>query len=387
MSIAEKLPCRWQIVVPRNPRFAIAAMFFISGVVSGDWVACIPQIQQKLELSNGALAFALLGMPIGLLLVTPLIGWLIARVGSCLITKIAALTYCLALPLPVLAPQLPVLAIALVLFGAINGAVNLAMNAQGVAIEQRYRRPFMSSFHGMASVGGLVGVAIGGILVHLKVPLLLHLLCAALLLGMMALFTSRRLLPSAVVPVSHKLIFVPKRSLIGLGIVAFCSMLGEGAMANWSSVYLNQAHQDEPGLAVYGYVAFSLAMACGRFTGDRVAQHFVPAKIVGFSGTLAAIGLILFLAFPQQLAIATIGAACVGIGLSSIVPLVFSAAACTPGLAPSISLAAVTTTGSFGSFGSPLIGLASNSLALGMSLVVVSSATIALLAPIVFRSK
>ncbi|NEQ19143.1 MAG: MFS transporter [Microcoleus sp. SIO2G3] len=391
MSINKGLPRQpRQTAVPRTARLAVAAMFFVSGAVLSNWVTCIPEIQQKLGLSHGALGVALLGMPIGLLLATPITGWLIARVGSGPITKIAALAYCLALPLPALAPKLLLLAIALVVFGATNGAMSVAINAQGLAVEQGYSQPLMSSFHGMFSVGGLVGAAAGSVVVSLGVAPVPHLLGAALLLGMIAILASRRLLLSSAVTVSQGPVFaLPNRSLVGLGIVAFCSLLGEGAMADWSAVYFRQVLETGPGLAAGGYAVFSLAMACGRFMGDRNTQYFGPVRMVRFSGTLAAIGLMLSLVVFQPI-VAIIGFAFVGIGLSSIIPLVFSAAGRTPGIVPSVALAAVATTGYFGFlFGPPLIGFAAELLTLrgALGLVVVSSSTIAVLAQTVARSK
>ena len=379
---------QWQTILPRTARCAIATMFFVNGAVFGNWVACIPEIQQQLGLNNSELGVALPGIGVGLLLVTPIARWLIARVGSRPIAKIAALLCCLALPLPALAPNLPLLAIALVVFGAINGVMSLAMNAQGLAVERRYRRSFMSSFHGIASIGTLVGAATGGWITSLGVPPLLHLLGAALLLGMVASRSSRRLLPSVVTASQVPVFALPERSLIGLGIIAFCCLLGEGAMANWSAIYLRQVFEAGPGLAANGYVVFSLAMACGRLTGDRVAEHFGSARMVCFSGTLAAIGLMSALVASQPM-VAIIGFACVGIGLSSIIPLVFSAAERTPGMAPGVALAAVTTTGYFGLlFGPFAIGFAADLINLrgALGLVVVSSAIIAVLAPRVVRS-
>ncbi|MDV2997334.1 MAG: Inner membrane protein YbjJ [Chroococcidiopsis sp. SAG 2025] len=385
-TLTSGLPRQRRQTRQTTTRFAIAAMFFINGAVSGNWAARIPDIQSQLGLSHSALGVVLASIAVGLSLATPITGWLIARVGSRSITKKAALAYCLALPLPALASNLLLLAIALLVFGAIGGVMSLAMNAQGLAIERRYGRPLMSSFHGISSVGTLIGAATGGIVTSVGVPTFPHLLGVALLLGIVANLSSRRLLSSGVVTANQApAIALPERSLIGLGIVAFCSILAEGAMANWSTIYLRQVLETEPGLAATGCVVFSLAMACGRFTGDRSALHFGSVKTVCFSGTLAAIGLTLSLIVSQP-KVAIIGFACVGIGLSSIVPLVFSAAERTPGLAPGVALAAVTTTGYFGLlFGPPAIGYAAELLTLrgALGLVVVSSITIAVLAPTV----
>ena len=377
------------MAVPRTARIAVAAVFFIVGAVFANWVTRIPAIQQKLELSNGALGVALLGPAVGAVLAMPTTGWLIARVGSRLVTKLMALAYCTSLPLLALAPNLPLLTIALVLFGALFGALDVAMNAQAIAIQQRYRRTIMSSFHGFYSLGGMAGAAVGGVVASLSVDPLAHLLGTALLLGTVALIASRQLLPSGDSSVSHGPMFVlPTRSLVNLGLVAFCCMLGEGAMADWSTIYLRQELEAEPGLAAAGYAVFSLAMAFCRFTGDWLTQRLGSVWIVRLGGTVAAIGLGLSLLIAHPV-VALIGFGCVGVGLSTIVPLVFSAAGHTPGTAPSVALAAVTTTGYLGFLiGPPLIGFVADLLTLRVALgiVVVASAVIAVLARTVHSS-
>jgi len=375
-------------------RLAVAAVFFVSGAGFANWVTRIPIVQQKLGLSNGALGVALLGTAVGALLAMPTTGWLVARVGSRSVTKLAVLAYCITLPLPTLAPNLPLLTIALAVFGAVYGILDVAMNAQAIAVEQRYRRPIMSSFHGLYSVGGIAGAAGGGLVASLGVNPIRHLVGAALLLGLVAVVASRRLLPTdvdIVTPVPA--LVVPKRSLVKLGIVAFCVMLSEGAMADWSAVYLHGTLKMRPGLAAAGYAIFSLAMAVGRLNGDRLTQVLGPVGMVRLGGTMAATGLGLSLLIAQPTA-ALIGFACVGVGLSSLVPIVFSAAGNTPGIAPGVALAAVTTTG-YGGFlcGPPLIGFAADvlSLRIALGIVVIMCAMSAVLAqtvtPPVVRNK
>jgi len=170
-----------QKAVPRAARLAVAAVFFVCGAGFANWVARIPVVQQQLGLTNGALGVALLGTAVGALLAMPTTGWVVARVGSRPVTKLMALAYCMALPLPALAPNLPLLTSALVVFGAVYGALDVAMNAQAIAVERCYRRPIMSSFHGLYSVGGIVGAVGGGVVTSLGVTPVPHLLgCRAL---------------------------------------------------------------------------------------------------------------------------------------------------------------------------------------------------------------
>lgn len=378
-----------QTLVPRSARLAVAVVFFVSGAGIANWVARIPAIQQKLGLSNSALGVALLGTAVGSLLAMPTTGWLIARVGSRPVTKLAALAYCMALPLPTLAPNLPLLTSALMVVGALFGALDVAMNAQAIAVEQRYRLPIMSSFHGLYSVGGMVGAACGGLVASLGVHPKPHLLGTALLLEMLVVLASRRLLPTDVESVTTGPTFaLPTRSLLNLGILAFCILLSEGAMADWSAVYLRQTLGTGPGLAASGYAVFSLAMAVCRLTGDRLTQHLGPVWMVRFGGTIAATGMGLSLVIAQPFA-TLIGFASVGVGLSCLVPIVFSAAGRTPGTTPGLALAAVTTTGYCGLLcGPPLIGFVADflNLRVALGIVVVMSAMSAVLARTVARA-
>ncbi len=378
-----------QTLVPRSARLAVAVVFFVSGAGIANWVARIPAIQQKLGLSNSALGVALLGTAVGSLLAMPTTGWLIARVGSRPVTKLAALAYCMALPLPTLAPNLPLLTSALMVVGALFGALDVAMNAQAIAVEQRYRLPIMSSFHGLYSVGGMVGAACGGLVASLGVHPKAHLLGTALLLEMLVVLASRRLLPTDVESVTTGPTFaLPTRSLLNLGILAFCILLSEGAMADWSAVYLRQTLGTGPGLAASGYAVFSLAMAVCRLTGDRLTQHLGPVWMVRFGGTIAATGMGLSLVIAQPFA-TLIGFASVGVGLSCLVPIVFSAAGRTPGTTPGLALAAVTTTGYCGLLcGPPLIGFVADflNLRVALGIVVVMSAMSAVLARTVARA-
>lgn len=360
-----------QIGLPKAARLAVAVVFFIGGAGIANWAVRIPAIQQKLNLSNSDLGLALLGIAVGAILAMLTAGWLIARVGSRLVAKLAVLAYCFTLPLPTLALNLPLLIIALLLVGIAFGTLDVAMNAQAIAIEQRYHRPIMSSFHGLYSVGGMTGV-VGGLLASLGVDPTIHLCGTALLLGIVAVLVSPQLLSTNTegVPTVPRFI-LPPWSLVSLGIIAFCIMLSEGAMTDWSAVYLHGTLKTGPGLAAAGYTVFSLAMAVCRFMGDRLTQRLGSVRMIRFGSTFAAAGLSLSLVIANPFT-ALIGFGCVGVGLSSLVPIVFSAAGRTPGIPPSLALAAVTTIGYGGLLcGPPLIGFVADFLNLRIALGIV----------------
>ncbi len=375
---------------PRPARLAVAAVFFINGAGLANWFVRIPDVKDKLGLSEGALGIALLGAAVGALLVMPLTGALVARMGSRPVVRITALFYCLTLALPPLAPSLPSLMLALVALGAGNGALDVAMNAQAVAVERDYRRPIMSSFHALWSIGGLVGASVGGALASRSIGTDVHLIWVAAVLGVSAVVASGRLLPAGADSGSRGPAFArPTRALAGLGVISFCVLLGEGAMHDWSAVYLRGTLETGPGLAAAGYAAFSLAMAAGRLAGDRLEQALGPVFLVRLGGAVAAGGLGAALAIGHPAA-AIVGLACAGAGFSIVFPMALSAAGSTPGMAPGAALAALTTVGYSGFLvGPPMIGFLAEAVGLGGALYVVVglSATIAVLAGAVAKGE
>ncbi|MFB2983955.1 MFS transporter [Microseira sp. BLCC-F43] len=391
MSISQDLlDEQIQKEVPSAARLAVAALFYIQGAVFANWVARIPTVQQKLELSDGELGRVLLGMAIGAVVTMPATGWLLARFDSRLVTTTAVLGYCMVLLLLALAPNEPLLEVSLLLFGAFNGATDVSINAQGIDVEKRYGRPIMSSFHGMFSVGGMSCAAGSGLLAYLGVDPVLHLLGTGLLLGIVGLAASNWLLSADIETDSHEepVFAIPTGALLGLGVVAFCGLLGEGAMADWSAIYLQNTINTGPGLAAAGYVVFSMTMAVGRFIGDWLTQHLGSVWMIRLGGIVASGGLALSLLITHPVT-ALIGFACVGMGLASIGPIVLSAAGITPGIAPGLALAAVTTAGYFGFLcGPPLIGFAADLIDLrgALGIIVILNAIVAVLAKTVLRA-
>jgi MFS family permease len=321
------------------------------------------------------------------LVATTASGWVIARVGSRRATRVSVLALCAALPLPGLAPDLPLLVLALILLGASNGILDVAMNTQAVAVEQRYRRPIMATFHGVFSLGGLASSALAVAIVGIGVGTVAHLVTAGVVLGGAAFVASRRLLADeGAQSDSHGPVFArPSGPLIALGVVAFCVLLGEGSMADWSAVYLRNSLETSAGYAAAGYAVFSATMTLGRLMGDRLTARFGPAALVRAGGSVVALGLGLALIVGRPAA-ALIGFACVGAGLSCIFPIVLSAAGRARGVASGAALAAVTAVGYSGFLaGPPVIGFAAQltSLRLALGIVAVLGATIAMLAPVV----
>lgn len=372
-------------------RAAIASLFFVHGGVLGSWVVHIPTVQERLALGEGTLGLALLGTSAGAILAMPLAGGWTERVGSRRVAGLASLGYCLFLPVLLVLPGPLLLAGGLLALGASGGCQNVAMNAQAVALSERYRRPIMSSFHALFSIGGLVGSAGGGLLLRGGIDPEPHLVGAAAVLIALSAAAYPLLLPASVDVATPResderpFLRWPDRALWGLGLLAFLTLLAEGAMSDWSAVYMRRSLETSPATASTGYAAFSATMALGRLAGDRVAATVGRARVVRVGSAVAAAGLGAAVAVHHPRA-AVFGFAAAGLGLANVIPILFGAAG-RVGPDPSGSgIAAVTTTGYLGLLsGPPLIGFVSEAVGLSVGMGVVAGAigAIALLSYVV----
>jgi len=352
-----------KIVDARTARIAVTAIFFINGMLIANWFARIPDVKLALGLREGPLSIALLCSAVGALIAQPTAGVVIGRLGSRAVTTAMALFFCVAFILPGFATSLPMLMLALFFFGATNGALDVAMNAQAALVEHQYRRSIMNTFHAFWSVGGLLGAVVGGLAAARGLTVSTHFVLAAAI-GVIAMFVaSRRLISDRPVPGAaadaegHAPAFaLPTKALIPMGIVALCALITEGAIGDWGAIYLREGLGSSAAVAAFGYSIFALLMAGGRFTGDWLTTHFGSGHIVRAGGGLVivGVGLVLVSAYPP---LAIIGYGFVGAGVSCIFPLILSAAARTPGVAPGVGIAAMSTAGYTGFLiGPPLIG-------------------------------
>jgi hypothetical protein len=258
------------------------------------------------------------------------------------------------------------------------------MNTHGVAVEQRYPAPILSSLHAAFSAGGLIGAATGSLAAGLGIDARAHLVAVAAA-GLAAVpAAGRALLPRSadVADEGAPLLVRPPRRLWALGAIGLCGLLAEGASGDWSAVYVKDALGAGAGVAGLAFAAFSLTMTAGRLAGDRLTSAWGPERLVRRGGLLGAAGLAAALLIAEPVA-AIAGFACLGAGLSGVVPTIFRAAGTTPGIAPGVALAAVSTAGYTGFLaGPPLIGglAQATSLPLALGLVAVLALVIAALA-------
>jgi MFS family permease len=370
---------------PNQARGAVAAVFFLNGLIFGSWAARIPAVRDRVGLSDGELGIALACAAIGSIVAMPIAGGRAARIGSRRATRVALGLMSLAVAVVALAPSLPALCALLLFLGAAMGSCDVTMNAHGVEVERRYERPILAGFHAAFSIGGLAGAALGALAAAADLDVRAHLALVGALAATVGLTWSRRFLGGDADAVGHaEPIFVrPPRQLLTLGGLAFACLLIEGASADWSAVYLRDELGTAAGIAALAFTAFSITMTVGRVVGDRLVGRFGPQAIVGAGGTLAAAGFGLGLAIAHPVA-AIVGFACLGAGMSGIVPIVFRAAGHVPGMTAGVGLAAVSSTGYLGFLvGPPTIGGIATLTGLPTALIVlVALATVvAALAP------
>ena len=356
----------------RRSRIATALLFLLYGTLIGTWTARIPAVKQDLDLSDGRLSIALVGLALGAVTGMQLSGRLVDRYGSRRVIIPAALVDgCFLLPVAV-APSLVTLTVALFVFGVVHGILNIAMNARAVEIERAAERPIMSSFHAVYSIGGFLGAVLGGVTASLGAsPLGTFAVVAVLGAGLAGwsrqwsgTVAETRDAPADAVRTAPG----PLSGVLLLGLLALCALVGEGAAADWSTVYLRESLDSTEGFAAAAFAAFFIAMTAGRLTGDRLAARFGPVRLVRGCGLLAATGLGAALLVSHPVA-GVIGFGCLGAGLSCVAPQVFSAAGHRNPHRPARAIARVASIGWLGFFAGPvLIGGAAEASSLPVAL-------------------
>jgi Arabinose efflux permease len=348
-------------------------IFLVSGIGMAAWAPMVPYAKARLGLDDAQLGLLLLAFGGGSMASMPFVGWLSHRFGNRRVIVASGWLLCLALPVLALAPNVAVLTAALLYFGVMLGAVDVAMNAHAVEVERRDGRVLMSGFHGLFSLGGLGGAAGMSALLALGLPLPLAALAVSALLAALVLYLRGGLLPNVDGTVAgHAPFRMPHGVVLLLGLLCFVSFMAEGSMLDWSAVFLRDFRGFAPSAAGIGYACFSVAMAFGRLTGDRLIQRIGSVWAVRAGAGLAATGFALAASVPWPGA-SLAGFVLVGLGASNIVPVMFSAAGRLPGASPAIAIAAVTMLGYAGLLSGPaLIGFISRLASLPLALAVVA---------------
>lgn len=338
----------------------------------------VPYARDRLGLNDANLGLLLLSLGAGAIVMMPIAGMLIARLGSRIVTACAVMIIAISLPLLLIISSVAPMAVTLFVFGSAIGAVDVAMNAHAIHAQNLTGRPIMSSFHGLFSVGGLLGSLGLGILIKFG----LNPVHAALSISVILILIALRQYPHLLTPPVERAAIerfsgIKKQknetprlkwlhaSVLFLGLMCFAAFLSEGAMLDWSAIFLRDIKGIAPDFAGAGYAAFSVAMAIMRLFGDGMVARFNARKVVIGGSLVASAGLMVAIFSPWVL-FTLFGFILVGIGASNIVPLFFSEGGSLPGISPTVSIPAITTIGYAGQLAGPaLLGFISFHFSLG----------------------
>ncbi len=387
----------------RRARLGVAVLFFINGAAFASWVSRIPALRAGMGLSDGTLGSVLFAMSCGVLLSFPFAGKGAQLLGARQLALLGGAVMLLMLPVPFMIGIVPSLVLVMLELGAMIGTMQVSMNVLSVDLQARTPRRIVSSLHGAWSAGGLVGAGLGGLAAHRGVPPFSHLCVAAGVLGALLVVAWALLrveLPARLVapPATPSMAFAPARGrldrvLVGLGLVCFCSFLTEGALADWSAVWLHERAGAAESVAALGYAVFAGAMMLMRLVGDRLLEAFGSTRmlrIVTALGTAALAGALLL----ARVDVAFVAFVVLGLGLATIVPSAYAAAgrhvasragAQDAEVATARAIALLSGFGYGGLLaGPPLIGWLAQATTLtwALGLLVVLVATIAVLVPL-----
>jgi MFS family permease len=341
-------------------RLAVAMIYFSMGLCFSSWASRIPDIKTTLLLSDAMFGSILFALPAGQFLMMPFSGKLVTRFGSAKVMAFSIPVYTICLIIIGLVQSGWQLAIILFLFGVFGNMCNISINTQGIAAERLYGRPIMASFHGGWSLAGFTGALIGLVMINLKLTPFWHFGLVIILVWIIVKisypFTIKSSTDRMTVPVRRRFFGKPDAVLLQLGLIGFCSMASEGAMFDWSGLYFKDVVNAPESLVILGYTTFMIMMAAGRFLADFLISKIGRKRLLQFSGVMISGGLFTAVLFPYLIA-STVAFMMVGLGVSSIVPTVYSAAGKHTKIPPGIALATVASVSFLGFLmGPPLIG-------------------------------
>ncbi len=356
-------------------RIAVSLFYFSMGLIFATWASRIPDIKTALHLNDAMFGTILFAMPVAQFLMMTFSGKLVTRFGSRKVVLFALPVYSICLTNIGLAGEGWQLAIALFSFGLAGNLCNISINTQGVTAERLYQRPIMASFHGGWSVAGFTGALIGLTMINLKIAPYWHFITVIIIVWTIIWFNHNYLIKGKPVvnpdAPRRKFFNKPDIALVQLGIIGFCSMASEGAMFDWSGIYFKDVIKVPSSLVILGYTSFMIMMASGRFLADFVTSKIGRKRLLQICGIMISTGLYTAVFFPYLIT-STIGFMLVGLGVSSIVPSVYSAAGRHTKVPPGIALATVSSVSFLGFLmGPPLIGYISQAAGLRYSFAVI----------------
>jgi len=344
---------------PIQSRVAVAVFFFISGFGFSSFASRIPTLQQQLMLNEAQLGTALFALPLGLICTLPLTRYLLNRYSSRYVLLLGSVAYNVFLCALGYANNMWQLMGIFWLFGSSRNLMNISVNAQSIGVQALFPKSIVTTFHGIWSISGFIGGAIGGWMIGHDISPTIHFAMVGLLCFFAMAIFYKHTIPNDVkrTPETKKRFFqMPDKMLIKLGIIAFGCMTCEGIMFDWSSIYFQKVVHVSKHFITLGYVAFMCAAAIARFSGDWVINKIGIQKVLQWCSVFTIVGFAIAIFFPYIIT-ATIGFICVGIGISCIVPLIMRLASLASTQSPGVAIASVSTISYFGFlFGPPAIG-------------------------------
>ncbi|WP_353946951.1 MFS transporter [Streptomyces sp. HUAS MG91] len=360
-------------------RIALTVFFALDGFVFAGWVVRIPAIKEQTGASASALGLALLGVSAGAVITMMLIGRLCRRFGSHEVTVACAVLLPLTIVLPPLTHSPLALGLVLLVFGAAYGGINVAMNSAAVDLVAALGRPVMPSFHAAFSLGGMVGSGLGGLVAahlsptrHLMAIMVIGLAVTAAagptLLRHRSPGTRERIRSEEPAP-SHRLDRGTRLLVLVFGLIALCTAYGEGALADWSALHMEEDLHAHPGVAAASYSCFAFAMTIGRISGTTLLERLGRTRTLVLGGATGAVGMLLG-ALAPSVWLALAGFAITGLGLANIFPVAIERAGV---LAGPTGVAAASTLGYGGMLlGPPAIGFMADWFSLPLALTSVA---------------
>jgi len=338
----------------KNARFAVIVIFAVNGVLFGSWASRIPAISNFHNLSPASLGLLIFLLGLSAVVAFSAFGRAADKFGASFVTKLAS---CTLLPLTIIfiayANSIWTLVAAIIFFGAIHGGIDVAMNAWAAEVERKSKRPLMSSFHAMWSLGSGIGAGFGVLLTTHKFGVEAHFTIISVVVLLITLsilaipFQSETKQKNKDAP----FISIPKGPLLAVAFITFFASLGEGAVADWSAIFLIDVASVEEGTAALGFAAFSICMFSMRLMGDKIVSIIGPSKTARYSGLVALIGATILVTFESFIPL-VIAFSLIGLGIAVIIPLAFSRAANDKNISQGTAIASIATLG----YGGMLIG-------------------------------
>jgi len=330
---------------------ATRVVFFITGFGNSAWAALVPFAKARADISDGALGLLLLCLGVGSIVTMPISGACAAKFGCRRVMVAAALVIAATLPFLTTFSAFPSLVVTLMLFGAGIGAIDVAMNIQAIIVERASGRSMMSGFHGLFSLGGIAGAGGMAVLLSSGASPLAATLCVSLGVLAALAISAKHLLPYGAKN-EGPAFAIPHGIVLFIGMLCFVLFLAEGAVLDWSAVFLTSIRHMAPSYAGLGYAAFAATMTIGRLAGDRIVDRLGQKRVVLIGGLCAAFGFVVATAVPSW-QMALLGYALVGVGCANIVPVLFSAVGRQSVMPENVAVPAIATLGYAGILAGP----------------------------------